>query len=261
MSDRFGFSPLDARWEMYGQSRTGAVVAMRLGDGVDLPGVERNLRRLGYEAPADGAGSGGVWTASVDQVARIDSTLTPVFENVVVLPDEGLVLLSDNASYASSAADVVRGDEPSLEEVSGVEALAEDAGEPATAVLFASDFACEALSLADASEEDQALADDAIAAAGGISPVAGVVVAMQPDRSLIVGLHFESDDQASEDLRPRVELASGDAIGQGGTFEERFRVVEAVAEDEQIVMELEPTADDLSLLSDLTSGPLLFASC
>lgn len=261
MHRRYGFSPLDAQWEMYGQSREGAVVAMKFGDSVDLAGVERHLRRLGYTAPSEGAGSGGVWTGSVDLVATIDSTLTAVFQNVAVLPEEGLVLLSDSAEYAESSAEVVRGDASSLEKVDGVSDLAANAGEPTTSVLFASDFACEALGMANASEEDQALAEDLIASAGGVSPVAGVVVAQQPDRSLLVGLHFESDDQASDDLRPRVELASGEAPGQGGTFAERFRVVEAVADDEQLVMDLQPRSGEEALLSDLTQGPLVFASC
>ncbi len=261
MNRRYGFSPIDASWEMYGQSREGAVVAMRFDDSVDLEGVERNLRRLGYTAPADGAGSGGVWAGSADLVATIDPTLTPVMQNVVVLPEEGVVLLSDNQAYASSSAAVVTGDADGLDSVEGVPELAAAAEEPASAVLFASDFACEALSMAGADEEDQAVADDLISSAGGVSPVAGVVVAMQPDRSLVVGMHFESSDQASDDLRPRVDLASGEAVGQGGMFTERFRVVEAAADGNEIVMDLEPTSDDLPLLSDLTQGPLLFATC
>jgi hypothetical protein len=261
MNRRYGFSPIDASWEMYGQSREGAVVVLQFGDSVDLEGVERNLRGLGYQPPSGGAGSGGVWAGSADLVATIDPTLTPVMQNVVVLPDEGVVLLSDNQAYASSAASVVSGDEEGLDSVDGVSSLAAAVDEPASAVLFASDFACEALSMATADEEDQAVADDLIASAGGVSPVAGVVVAMQPDRSLVVGMHFESSDQASDDLRPRTELATGEAVGQGGTFGERFRVVEAAADGNEIVMDLEPASDDLPLLSDLTQGPLLFASC
>jgi hypothetical protein len=261
MNRRYGFSPLDASWEMYGQSREGAVVLLQFDDSVDLDGVERNLRRLGYAAPSGGAGSGEVWQGSADLVAGIDPTLTPVMQNVVVLPDEDVVLLSDNASYASSSAAVVAGDQEGLDSVEGVASLASAADEPASSVLFASDFACEALSMGSADEEDQAVADDLIASAGGISPLAGVVVAMQPDRSMVVGMHFESDDQASDDLRPRVELASGEAVGQGGMFSERFRIVEAAADGNEIVMDLEPAADDLPLLSDLTQGPLLFASC
>jgi hypothetical protein len=261
MNRHYGFSALDAEWEMYGQSREGAVDVMRFGDSVDLEGVERSLRRLGYTPPSGGAGSGGVWTGSTDLVATIDGELTPVMENVVVLPEQDLVLLSDNDAYASSAADVVTGDAEGLMEVEGTSALASAAGEPATAVLLASDFACESLGMAQADEEDQAAAEEAVRAAGGVSPLAGVVVAMRPDRSVVVGMHFEDSEQASDDLRPRVELASGEAVGQGGTFGERFRVEEAVADGNEIVMQLDPAARDLPLVSDLTQGPLLFASC
>ncbi|HLN77874.1 MAG TPA: hypothetical protein VK204_12575 [Nocardioidaceae bacterium] len=261
LNRRFGVSPLDAEWEMYGQSREGAVAVMKFGDGVDLGGVERNLRSLGYTPPSDGAGSGGVWAGSSDLVAQIDPSLTPVMQNVVVLPDEHLVLMSDDQAYASTSAAVVKGSEPGLDEVDGVPALASEAGEPASAVLWASDFACEALSMGSASEEDQTQAEDLVSAAGGVSPLSGVVVAMHPDRSMVVGMHFESSEQASDDLRPRVKLASGDAVGQGGTFPERFRVAEAASDGQEITMQLEPAGKDLPLLSDLTEGPLLFATC
>lgn len=261
MNRRYGFSPIDAEWEMFGQSREGQVVVMKLDESVDLEGVERNLRSLGYTPPSSGAGNGGVWTGSADLVATIDGSLTPVMQNVVVLPSEGVVLLSDNQAYASSSASVVTGSAAGLDEVPGTSSLAAAAESPVSAVLFASDFACEALSMASADEDDQALADDLVASAGGVSPLAGVVFALQPDRSMVVGMHFEESSQASDDLRPRTALATGEAPGQGGTFPERFRVEEAAADGEEIVMQLEPAADDLPLLSDLTQGPLLFASC
>jgi hypothetical protein len=115
--------------------------------------------------------------------------------------------------------------------------------------------------MATTDEEDQATAKELVASAGGVSPLAGVVVAMHPDRSMVVGMHFETSEQASDDLRPRTKLASGDAPGQGGTFGERFRVVQAVADGKEIVMQLEPAGRDLPLISDLTEGPLLFATC
>ena len=261
LDEHYGFSPLKADWEMFGQSREGQVAVMRLGEGVDLDDVERNLRQLGYVEPDSGAGEGGVWAGNVDQVASIDSTLTPVMQNVVVLHDERLVLLSDGQAYASAAAEAATGETPSLEDVDGVSALAADAGSPATAVLYASDFACEALGMAMVDDDDRALADQLVTDAGGVSPLAGVVLAVQPDRSMVVGMHFESSDQASSDLRPRVELASGEAVGQGGTFADRFRVVEARADGSSIVMDLEPAEDDLPLLSDLSQGPVLFATC
>lgn len=261
MNRIYGFSPLEAQWEMYGQSREGSVDVLRLRDSVDLADLERNLRGLGYTPPAQGAGTGGVWAGTTDLVTQIDPSLTPVMQNLVVLPDQHVVLLSDSAAYASAAASVVKGDEPGLDDVPGTTTLAQEAGQPATAVLFASDFACDALSMADADEQDQAQAKQLVAAAGGVNPLAGVVIAMHPDRSLVVGLHFESSDEASQDLRPRVRLASGDAPGQGGTFGERFHVKQAVADGNEIVMQLQPAARNLSLISDLTDGPLLFASC
>lgn len=261
MSRRYGFSPIDAEWEAFGQSRDGQVVILRLGESADLAGVERNLRRLGYEPPADGAGSGGVWGGSADLVASIDASLSPVLQYVVVDAAERVVLLSDNRAYASAAGSVIAGDAPALDEVPGTTALADAAGEPVSAVLLASDFVCEALNMGSAGEDDRAVARQLVEAAGGVSPLAGFVAALQPDRSLVVGMHFEDAAQASDDLRPRVALASGDAPGQGGTFGERFRVVEAAADGQEIVMQLEPAADDLPLLSDLIGGPLLFATC
>ncbi len=261
MGRRYGFSPLDAAWEAFGQSREGQVAVLRLGDAADPAGIERRLRRLGYEAPADGAGSGGVWSGSADLLASIDPSLSPVLQYVVVDAGEGVVLLSDDRAYASAAASVVAGDAEGLDAVAGTTDLAGAAGEPVSSVLLASDFACEALSMGAADDGDQAAARQLVEDAGGVSPLTGFVAALQPDRSLVVGMRFEDASQASDDLRPRVALAAGDAPGQGGTFGERFRVVEAAAEDREIVMQLEPAADDLPLLSDLTQGPLLFATC
>lgn len=261
LSREFGFSPLDATWELFGQSREGAAVLLGMPESVDLADVERRLEDLGYSEPADGAGSGGVWAGSADLLATIDGSLTPVLQNVVVLPEERVVLLSDNQAYASSSAEAVTGAADGLDSVDGVPALSSAAGEPASAVLFASDFACEALNMSQADDSDQAVAGDLIETAGGVHPLAGLVMALQPDRSLVVGMHFESSSQASDDLRPRAELAAGDAPGQGGSFAERFRVVEAAADGNEIVMELEPVDRGSSLLSDLSQGPVLFAAC
>ena len=104
----YGFSPLDAQWEALGQSRQGQVDVMRLDDDVDLAGVERALRRLGYTAPPAGSGNGGTWVGGADLVARLDPDLTPMQQNVVVLPDDHLVLMSDSAAYLAAAARVAR---------------------------------------------------------------------------------------------------------------------------------------------------------
>lgn len=260
MEKRFGVSPLDAEWELYAQSRQGAVDILKVGESVDLAGVERNLRTLGYDAPARGSGTGGVWAGTTDLVAGIDPSLTPVQQNVVVLPEQGLVLMSDSASYASDAADVVRGDRPSLADTDGVSDLAGLAEDPVDAVLWAKDFACADLSMGNADAEDQRVADELVQRAGEVSPLSGLVMSRRENGDLVVGMHFESDDQASENLQPRTDLAAGEAPGQGGTFPERFRILSAEARGPNVVLELRPHGQQ-SLLSDLYEGPVLFATC
>ena len=165
-------------------------------------------------------GEGGTWEGSSDLVATIDPALTPVQQNVAVLPSEQLVLMSDSPAPVSSTASIVRGDASGL----AVQALTSVAGSPVTAELWASDFACEDLAMSSADEEDQRVASSLVEKAGGVSPLSGLVIAQQPDRSITVGMLFETSDQASENLQPRVDLAAGDAPGQGGTFPDRFRV-------------------------------------
>ena len=114
--------------------------------------------------------------------------------------------------------------------------------------------------MASADEEDQRVADGLVDDAGGVSPLTGLVVAQQIDGSLRVGLEFETEDQASDNLQPRVDLAAGEAPGQGGSFADRFAVAAAEADGDTVRLELDPR-DAQFVFSDLTSGPVLFATC
>ena len=256
MRERYGVSPLDAEWEAFGQDESGQVAVLKMPDDVDVSGVEQKLRSLGYQAPGGGIGSGGTWRGSADLVASIDGGLTPVFQNAAVLPDDQLLVLSDRADAVSEAVEVVHGDAPDLDEPD----LARVAGEPVTAVLWASDFACDALSMANADQEDQRVAERLVQQAGGVSPLTGLVVAKQADRTIHVGMELETEDQAEQNLQPRVDLAAGEAPGQGGTFPDRFTVESGEADGDTVVLELAPT-DAEFVFSDLTSGPVLFATC
>ena len=137
---------LDASWEAFGQGRDGQVDVVRVGDGVDLDGRRAALRTAGVHArrgPAPApAGSG---SAAPDLVAQIDADLTPVQQNVAVLPDDHLVLMSDNAAYLSAATAVAKGSTDGLEDVAGVGAWPTAAGDPVAATQWASTFACEDL--------------------------------------------------------------------------------------------------------------------
>lgn len=256
LANLFGFSPAAADWEMLGQARSGQVVVLSYGEDADLDEVEANLRSLGYQPPEGGAGSGGTWVGSADLAASIDPALTPVQQNFAVLPGEGLVLMSDAPEPVTETVEVIESGDGGLSTP-----FAAEAGDPTNAVLWASDFACADLAMSQAGPEDQQLAAALVRQAGEISPLSGLVIAQQPDRTITVAMRFESDEQASANLQPRVDLAAGEAPGQGGSFAERFRVVSGEASGELVVMELRPRADREFLFSDITSGPVLFATC
>jgi hypothetical protein len=259
LARKFGFSPLDAKWEALGQSRKGQVDVVRLDDDVDTDRIERALRRLGYEAPPGGIGKGGTWVGGEDLVARTDPDLSPLQQNFAVLPDQHLVLMSDTASYVSEASEVASGSGDSVLDADGVDSLAGVAEEPVSAVQWSRTFACEDLAMGSADEGDQRDGDRLIEKAGKISPLDGLVMAQQADRHIVVGMHFETSDQASENLQTRVDLASGDAPGQGGSFDERFKVTSGHADGQNVVLTLKPR--EQQVLSDISNGPVLFATC
>jgi hypothetical protein len=128
-------------------------------------------------------------------------------------------------------------------------------------VQWASTFVCQDLAMASADQGDQDTGKQLIAQAGKVSPLEGLVMAQQPNRHILVGMHFETSSQASENLQTRVNLASGDAPGQGGSFDERFRVTSGDASGQQVVLDLAPRPDNQQLLSDISTGPVLFATC
>jgi hypothetical protein len=75
-----------------------------------------------------------------------------------------------------------------------------------------------------------------------------------------VALELDTDDQARADADSRSQLAAGPAPGQGGTFPERFTLGKVVADGTLLTLDLEPV-DGTAVLSDLSDGPVLFASC
>lgn len=259
LAANYGITPLDAEWEVYGQSETGSVDVLKLSEDVDLSALEERFEKMGYEAPADGAGSGGAWVGTPDLIVGLDEPLAPLQETVAVLAEERLLLMSDSPDYLSDALSVQESEEESLAQVDGVAELVDTAGKATVAMLWADDFACRDLAMSQADPTEDAEADALIEDAGGIHPLEGLVMAQRADSTLRVGMVFETEDQASDDLQPRTDLASGPAPGQGGTFPERFRVTDSVAEDRVVRMTFDPAKG--TLLGDLSQGPVLFATC
>jgi hypothetical protein len=73
-------------------------------------------------------------------------------------------------------------------------------------------------------------------------------------------MQFANDDQARTNADSRAILAVGPAVGQGGDFADRFTLRSARADGSLVTLELWP-AEGQYVLSDLSSGPVLFATC
>lgn len=254
MQELFGFGPGTAQWEAFGQSREGNALVLRLPDGTDFDVIGDNLERAGFTRPS---GSSPVWDGGPDLIASLDLTLTPIVQYVALLPDEGLVVASDEQAYAASSADVGSG----ALGVDGVPSLAERLGDPAAAVLWTGDFVCDDLAMASADPTAQQQAARAVEAAGGLSPLQGFALGLDDAAGLRVVAHLEDADRAERDLRPRAELAAGPAYGRSGDFPDDFEITRARTLGSDVVLDLRPTRDGAFLLSGLYDGPLVFAGC
>ena len=99
-----------------------------------------------------------------------------------------------------------------------------------------------------------------VAQAGRVDPMTAFAMAVEPARSVTVAMAFETGDQARRNADSRAKLAAGPAPGQGGDFSERFTLGPVTADGSVLTMELRPV-DDSPVLSDLSTGPVLFATC
>jgi len=258
LQSNFGFSPATAQWEAYAQGRKGATMVLKVADGTDFDVLAGNLRSVGYKLPTK---DDGVWPGGADLVAGIDETISPELQYVALLKDRGLVVSSDNPEYAASAARVAAGDGRSFASVNGVGDLADQLGEPANAMLWGKDFACTDLAMSGADDDAQTQAETRVQQVGGVTPLSGLAMAMQPNRTLRVAEHFEDSERAEKNLRPRARLAVGEAIGRGGSFSEEFELTSSKAVGSDVVLVLRPRTTTGFVLSALYDGPVLFATC
>jgi hypothetical protein len=257
LQQAFGFSPADVDWELLAQSTTGSVLIAGLPDGLDVGALGDDFERLGYERPDS---DGGVWDGGEELVSSISASnggsLSPQFQYLALDSDRHLLLASDSGPYLRDAVAQLDDD---LDD-DGIRAVAGAVGEPLSAEVYTGDFACKSLAMAQADEDDQATADQLVAAAGDVDPMTGFAMAVEPDRRVRVAMAFESDDQARRNADSRARLAAGPAPGQGGDFSERFSLGPVTADGSVLTMELKPV-EDSPVLSDLSTGPVLFATC
>jgi hypothetical protein len=253
----FGFSPADVDWELLAQSDTGSVLLAGLPDSLDVGDLAEGFEQLGYQRPD---AEGGVWEGGEELVARLSQSnggsLSPQFQYLAVDGDRHLLMASDSGPYLRQVVGDLDGDiaDEGLADVAGA------VGDPLSAALYTGDFACRSLSMTQADESDQGAADQLVAAAGGVDPIAGFAMAARADGSVLVALAFENDRQARRNADSRAALAAGPAPGQGGDFADRFDLGPVTADGRVVTLELRPV-EDSPVLSDLSTGPVLFATC
>lgn len=250
---QFGFSPASADWELFSQSEEGAAVMLGMPESADFDDIASDLERLGYDEPDSAT---GIWLGNPDQLATIGS-LTPELLFVALDPEAGLIFTSDTeAGVATSIEDAASDDEP----VAGLADVADASGEPLAAAIYEGDYACGALAMGQADLSDQDQAAQLVEAAGDLNPVTAFLMSIQPGGDVRVALSFETEAQARTNADTRATLAAGPAPGQGGDFADRFSLGEVAADGLVVTLELEPVENSY-VLSDLSTGPVLFATC
>ncbi len=256
---RYGFSPASVDWELFSQSSQGAVVILHLPDDTDFDALGDGFEELGYTRPDDDT---GVWDGGPDVVTRIAADLTPELQYLALDAADGLVLASDTAGYLREAVGHVRGDDRGDGGGAGGELahVATASGGALNAAIYDSDHACSQLAMGQADPADQEQAAQLLAGAGKVNPVTGFAMSNQPGGHVRVVLSFENDEQARTNADTRAALAAGPAPGQGGDFSDRFEVASTTAEGRDVVLDLVPKQGTY-VLSDLSTGPLLFATC
>lgn len=253
LHEAFGLVPSRAEWELLGQAEDGMTVILKYDGGFDQ--IADHFESAGFTRPDDDAMSGGVWTGGSDVVAAAGLT-TYELQNVMFFEDEGLLVGSDRASYLEEVRPVVQGDEDGLD----VSDLAGGTEEPLAAIGFVDGYACDALSFVDADGDAQAEAGRLVEEAGGVNPPRGYLVARQPDKRMTVVFDYESEEQAEEDRDARAALAQAEDPGQFVRYPELFDLGDAEVDGHTVV--LSGTVHPRHYpLSNLTSGPVLLASC
>ncbi|MCW2736178.1 hypothetical protein [Nocardioides sp.] len=254
MQSELGISPATLAWELLAQSPDGAVEVMGVGDDVDMDDIAGRLAALGWTEPDE---EDGVWVGGPDVLTGVGQGLTPELQHFVLLADRHLVLSSDQASYLEQVSRVVSGDADSAD---GLADLASGLGEPLAAAVYDGAYACEHLAMSQADDDARAEADQLVEAAGGVHPLTGFAMGLLAGGDLRAVMEVEDADDAPGDADARAQLAAGPAPGQGGDFADRYSVQEASSQGRAITLDLQPH-DGEYVLSDLTSGPVLWATC
>lgn len=251
MQADYAFSPATLDWEVFAQSDIAATLTMKLSADVSTDDVAAALRELGYTEPS---APEGVWTSTTS--LPISGDVTPELSYIALDADAGVVYASDQAGGVRIA--IAAADDDGASPLP--EAVVADLADPVAAVLYDGAEACTSLAMANADPSEAQAGAALVAAAGEVNPLTAFGMGVAEDGTIRVTMGFDDAEQARTNADTRAVLAAGPAPGQGGDFTDRFTVEEVVAEGDVVTMRLAPV-DGAFVLSDLTTGPVLFATC
>lgn len=250
----YGVSPADVDWELLAQGEKGSLLLIGLPASFDLDALADRLDGLGYRQGPESEGV-DLWNGGNDVVSRIGD-VSPQLSYLGIDAEDRVLVASDTAEYVAAWHDSQRGS--GLDD--GVGRATTAMGEPASASLATGDYACGALAMTQADDADRVRATELVEEAGDVGPYVGYAIGLLPDGSMRVVMAFDTEDEARTNADSRAVLAAGPAPGQGGAFPDRFSVDRVVADGTVVTMELDPV-DGSYPLSDLATGPVLFATC
>lgn len=255
LAEGLGLNPMATEWELLGQGRDGMVLLIGLGD-LDVGALAERFAELGYQEPDEDALAGAVWIGGPNVVSDITGLATYELQHVAFLEEEGLLVASESADFLAGAVPAATGEQEGLEP----SPLTDPVSTPLAAIGLLEDYACEALSMARAGEDAQALADTLVEEAGGVTAVTGYLVALGRDRAIDIVFDFEDADRAEKNQAARAALARAEDPAQFLAYPELFTLKEVTRDDTVLVLSGQTEAG-LAPLTNLSTGPVLLASC
>jgi len=248
----FGFSPATVDWELFAQSDEGAILMVGLGKSADIDRIEDLLVEVGYQKPSL---DDDVWIGGPDLLAGIGG-LSQELAFITIDRDHRVLATSDESSTLETWRDEQRGTD--LEDGIADVTAAEEGS--LSASIYGADYACVALSMTQADDADRTRATELISQAGDINPYGAYAIAGLRGGDVRVAMGFESEEQARINADTRSRLASGPAPGQGGAFPDLFKLGKVTADGKVVIMPLDPLPSTY-VMSDMATGPILFATC
>ena len=256
LHERFGISPATVTWELLSQSTSGSVLTLEVPHSFELDRFAETLEDLGYTEPDSDT---GVWVGGDQLIASIaeGESISPQFAHVAIDRERHLVLTSDDEGYLATAVEAVESEEGG----SQVADVAGAAGAPVSAVLLDAEQACRSLAMSQADEVDQATAAELLAAAGEGEPADRVRARRgarrrRPGGPVLrergPGPHQRRHAGRSSRPAPRPDRAATSPTGSRSARSSRTATWSPWT--------CGPSTVHL-VLSDLSSGPVLFATC